>query len=77
MPTLEDILGNLRVAETDGDVVECADALECWMSRVSVEAIASVIADETGKAVQAAWVDGWSAKVARMVVAWINEGTKP
>ncbi len=30
--TPEQLLGNLRVAETGGDIAECADALE-WMLR--------------------------------------------
>ena len=30
--TPEQLLGNLRVAETGGDITECADALE-WMLR--------------------------------------------
>jgi len=65
------LAGGMTIELADGLAEQVVDELKRRRVQL-VEAIASVIADETGKAVQAAWVDGWSAKVARAVVARIN-----
>ncbi len=59
----EQLLGNLRVAETGGDIAECADALE-WMLRsgrlVDREAIdleAAIYEWFDGQSLFAAWSD--------------------